>query len=271
MRKKRSYCLCIVIMIMISIPGNSVLAAGFEDSDLLASEDYEKVTAWEQELLKRANGEIAYDKAIKVYRDINMFDDLTTDEFYEEMEKSNYEWTIPIYSGDQTQMASVGKVPELSDAYVSKIKNEIKSGRVPEDELEKKQKEVGNFSIEVIQMIDHYIDYRQVVEEELNKNNIPLMESEVYFFKEVPGFYNFLMALIIYGDEKYVISFDKDIDVVDTVTGERGVIEQCTIFDYEITTHKSTATSTPWLIGLLIVAAIIGIFIGIRKIIRMRR
>ena len=266
MRKKRSYCLCIVIMIMISIPGNSVLAAGFEDSDLLASEDYEKVTAWEQELLKRANGEIAYDKAIKVYRDINMFD-----EFYEEMEKSNYEWTIPIYSGDQTQMASVGKVPELSDAYVSKIKNEIKSGRVPEDELEKKQKEVGNFSIEVIQMIDHYIDYRQVVEEELNKNNIPLMESEVYFFKEVPGFYNFLMALIIYGDEKYVISFDKDIDVVDTVTGERGVIERCTIFDYEITTHKSTATSTPWLIGLLIVAAIIGTFIGIRKIIRMRR
>lgn len=48
-------------------------------------------------------------------------------------------------------------------------------------------------------MIDHYIDYRRVVEEELNKNNIPLMESEVYFFKEAPGFYNFLMALIIYG------------------------------------------------------------------------
>lgn len=38
-------------------------------------------------------------------------------------------------------------------------------------------------------MIDHEMSYQQVVIDELNRLDIPLEETEVYFFRETPGIY----------------------------------------------------------------------------------
>ncbi|HIR26296.1 MAG TPA: hypothetical protein IAB34_12475 [Candidatus Egerieimonas faecigallinarum] len=262
-----SLCLCIAIW----MTGQNVLAVGLDDSDLLNSQDYEKVAALEQELLSMEEGEIAYDKAIKVYTGVDVFDNLTIDEIYAAMQQSGYEWKVPIYNGDKTSMISFYKTPELSEESVREIKRGMKDGSLPKDELEKRQEKVGKFAFG-IGWIDHHADYIQMTEDALRENGISLDESEIYFFNSQPGVHYFLMALVIYDGEKYVISLDKDIDVQNTATGEISVIETGTMFAYDILTFKkSTATSTPWLIGVLTAAAVIGGVCILRKMTGKRR
>ncbi len=262
MRRRWLVSLCLSVAIWMS--GQNVLAAGLDDSDLLNSQDYEKAAALEQELLSMEDGEIAYDKAIKVYTDADVFDDLTTDEIYDAMQQSSYEWKVPIYSGEKTSMISFYKNPELSEESVREIKKGMKDGSLSKDELKKRQEKVGKFAFG-IQWLDHHADYIQMTEDALRENGISLNESEIYFFNSQPGFHYFLMALVIYDGEKYVISLDKDIDVRNTATGEMSVIEPGTMFSYDIMILKSTATSTPWLIGVLVAAAAIGGFCALRK------
>lgn len=268
MRRRWLVSLCLSVAIW--MPGQNVLAAGLDDSDLLNSQDYEKAAALEQELLSMEDGEIAYGKAIKVYTDVDVFDDLTTDEIYDAMQQSSYEWKVPIYNGEKTSMISFYKNPELSEESVREIKKGMKDGSLSKDELKKRQEKVGKFAFG-IQWLDHHADYIQMTEDALRENGISLNESEIYFFNSQPGFHYFLMALVIYDGEKYVISLDKDIDVRNTATGEMSVIEPGTMFSYDIMILKSTATSTPWLIGVLVAAAAIGGLYALRKMTGKRR
>ena len=109
---QRRWLVSLCLSVVIWMTGQNVLAAGLDDSDLLNSQDYEKAAALEQELLSMEDGEIAYDKAIKVYTDVDVFDDLTTDEIYDAMQQSSYEWKVPIYNGEKTSMISFYKNPE---------------------------------------------------------------------------------------------------------------------------------------------------------------
>lgn len=267
---QRRWFVSLCLSIAVWMTGQNVLAAGLDDSDLLNSQDYEKAAALEQEILSMEEGELAYDKAIKVYQSVDVFDDLTTDEIYDAMQQSVYEWWVPIYNGDKTSMISFYKIPELSKESVREIKRGMKDGSLPSDELEKRQEEVGKFAFG-IRWFDHHADYIQMTEDALRENGISLDESEIYFFDGGPGAAYSLMALVIYDGEKYVISPDEDIDVRNTETGEMSVIETGTMFSYDIMVLKSTATSTPWLIGVLTAAAVIGGGCVLRKKTRKRR
>lgn len=194
MKSKWFSILCLgALMFMVK---QDILASGFDDSDLLSSQDYEEVSAFESQLLEMgystyngqdaftAEKEVVFEKAVKVYTNTDIFEDadITGDEIRDKFQQAHYEWRVPVYYCGETATVSIGKKYE-------------------EDE---------HMGIKNIHMTNRTIDYQQIITEKMNAEGIPLEESDVYFVEHSSGF-DGLMAIIVHGEEKYVIPFHKDV------------------------------------------------------------
>lgn len=194
MKNKWFSILCLPALIFIM--RQDVLASGFDDSDLLNSQDYEEVSAFESQLKEigystyngqdavTAEKEVVFEKAVKVYTNTDIFEDadITGDEIWDKFQQASYEWRVPVYYCGETATVSIGKMYE-------------------EDE---------HMGINNIHMSNKTVDYQQIITEKMNAEGIPLEESDVYFVEHSFG-YDGLMASIVHGEEKYVIPFHKNI------------------------------------------------------------
>lgn len=212
---KKWFC-SIFLSIMLVITGKEVLASGFDDSDLLHSQDYREVLTLEPQIMNikysTYNGQdsssaektIAFDKAIKVYTLTNVFEsgDITADELCAILHQANYEWKVPVYYCGESAVVSIGKT------------------------------QTGNMGIGIIQMIDKPMEYQEEIIQLMNEKNIPLEESEIYFVEHSLG-YDGLMAIIVHGEDKYVIPFHREVWISNSEA--RGVdrIEAETLFDFD--------------------------------------
>lgn len=237
MKNKWFSILCLsVLMLMVK---QDILASGFDDSDLLSSQDYEEVSAFESQLLEigystyngqdafTAEKEVVFEKAVKVYTMTDIFEeaDITGDEIRDKFQHASYEWRVPVYYCDETAMVSIGKMYE-------------------EDE---------HMNILDIHMMDKPVEYQQIITEKMNAEGIPLEESDVYFVEHSSGF-DGLMAIIVHGEEKYVIPFHSTVWIENVK--ERGTdrIESETLFGFGtmvdiVTENSEMAVNTSGLEG----------------------
>lgn len=240
---------CVIFASIILCSPKTISAAGFDDSNLTQSGDYNDVVALDTEILNYAystyNGEdpdiaekeIMYDKAIKVYKNVELFSEgtMTVDELHSKISNADYQWTIPVYYCGETAMISVERGEELSDDDKEWLKNLIDEGALPEDEIEKRESLTGEMYISDAHFISYPEDYQQLVTDELNNNGIPIEETEIYFFRYTPGFHT-VLAVIIRGEELYVISPHREIYLNNNVSRTTGTdtIESGRLLEFDV-------------------------------------
>lgn len=127
----------------------NVSAAGFDDSNLCESEDYAEVlqldskfrnyrySTYNGEDSLYAEKEVAYEKPIKVYMGISIYEDkdITADEIRDALKNyTDYQWIIPVYYCGETGMVFVKRAEELSLEEIEFIEKGIEDGIFPEDE-----------------------------------------------------------------------------------------------------------------------------------------
>ncbi len=95
----------------------------------------------------------------------------------------------------------------------------------------KRKENDENMGLGSIHMMDRPVEYQQIITEKMNTEGIPLEESDVYFAEHSSGF-DGLMAIIVHGEEKYVIPFHTNVWIQNVK--ERGTdrIEPETLFGF---------------------------------------
>lgn len=205
MKKKWGAGLCLAVLIALNC--RDVPAAGFDDSDLLRSEDYGKMLELDSELRSAsyytyngedsslADREIAYDKAVRVYTNANIFNDkeITADEIRDILEKhTDYEWIVPVYYCGETAMVQLART---EDAFAFKSST----------------------------LLDHHGDYRKLVTDTIDYLELPLEETDVYFLQyeiNAESSWRILIAVALCGGERYVISCETNPELLDAAAGE---------------------------------------------------
>lgn len=177
-----------------SLNKESAVAEATTEEIMSYVHDYDSMYEWASELDAE---DISWENSVKVYIETDVWteDNMTNDKLQTIVGESEYVWVVPIYSENETMLATL--------AIGKPITNEAKA-ILSEEEIQELETHVGKWTVSSLSVYEEHIDYQAAVADALQSLAVSDTETEIYYVSGSTG-YRAMTALAVDAQDIYVI------------------------------------------------------------------